>query len=64
MPKGSEEYLYYQMVCGSFEAFGYKHFSILTEEDQNGAIGNFKKARAIYNLLGMKGNVQHMDTTI
>ena len=36
----------------------------LTEEDKNVAIGHYKKARAIYNLVEMKELAQYIDTII
>jgi hypothetical protein len=50
MPKGSEEYSYYIMLCGNF---GYDYLGramgLLDEK-----LSNFKKARAIFNLADYK----------
>jgi len=73
MPKASEEYKYYKMLCGNYEAYAHLQFATsldltegiyATQEDENVAIGHLKKARAIYNLFGMKNEAQHMDATI
>jgi hypothetical protein len=66
MPKGSEEYEYYKALCVQYEAFAHTRLGgmLLTEEDKNVPIGHYKKARAIYNLVGMKHEAKHMDTTI
>ena len=53
MPKGSEEYSYYIMLRGNYEAFGYDYLGramgLLDEK-----LANFKKARAIFNLVDYK----------
>jgi hypothetical protein len=67
MPKTTEEYVYYRLMCGNYEAYAHMMIGMnfpFTEEDKNVAIGHFKKARAIYSLLDMKVDAQHMDTTI
>jgi hypothetical protein len=66
MPKGSEEYEYYKLLCGEYEAFAHMNLGRLATslEDHRIAIGHIKKTRAIYNLLGMKDSAQEMDTII
>ena len=56
MPKLSEEYEYYRLMCGNYEGFAYEMLGITvlrTEEGMMTAITHFKKARAFYNLIGM-----------
>jgi hypothetical protein len=69
MPKSSEEYKYYIILCGEYEAFVYTQLGGLatwdaSEEGFKIMITYFKKARAIYNLVGMKFDVSRMDTII
>ena len=69
MPKYSEEYQYYRVLCGEYEAHAYSHLgAILTsdasEEGFKIMITHYKKARAIYNLVGMKDKASHLDTVI
>ena len=59
MPKSSEDYHYYRALCIDYEA--YVHHQLVgtflqdaSEEGNKVAIGHLKKARAIYNLFGMK----------
>ena len=68
MPKASEEYHYYRALCNN-EAFVYKQLGgmFLRDSSEEGfkiMITYFKKARAIYNLVGIKDNVEDMDTII
>jgi hypothetical protein len=66
-PKTSEEYQYYKMICGEYEAYAHMQIAMtfnLTEEGQKLAIGHFKKARAIYNIVGMKDMAQQTDIAI
>jgi hypothetical protein len=69
MPKGSVEYHYYKLLCGHYEAYTYrqsgrKYLQSSSEENFNAMMTHYKKARAIYNLFGMEGDVQHMDILI
>jgi hypothetical protein len=66
MPKSSEEYQYYTMLCGNYEAYVYKQLGGIarSEEDFNAMITHYKKARAIYNLVDMKDDAQRIDTLI
>ena len=62
MPKGSVEYQYYKMLCGEYEI-------MLTSRDGDleaykKVITHFKKARAIYNLVGMPDEAKQMDMKI
>ena len=70
MPKASEEYAYYKALCGNYEAFAFESlggaslFLDSSQEDKMIAIMHLKKARAIYNLVGMKHNAQQIDMII
>jgi len=68
MPKTSTEYQYYKMLCGDYEAFGYdvlgKIARLRTEEGINTMITHWKKARAVYNLVGNIDEAEHIDTKI
>jgi hypothetical protein len=66
MPKDSEEYQYYRLLCGNYEAFAYDYLGIAayTNEGAEIAIAHFKKARAIYNLVDMVDGVQYMENKI
>ena len=72
MPHASEEYKYYKILCGTLEAFAHMQFatsldmgSLDGSDDSNKvAVGHLKKARAIYNLFGMKNEAQNIDTAI
>jgi len=69
MPKDSEEYRYYNLLLGDYEGFAYEELGGVSvrEISKNGkmiATTHLKKARAIYNLVDMKENVQLMDTKI
>ena len=70
MPKGSEEYEYYKALCGNYEARAYHQLGVLllmcdtSEEGFKIMITHYKKARAIYNLVGMKDKANHLDTVI
>jgi hypothetical protein len=70
MPKASEEYAYYKALCGNYEACAFESlggaslFLDSSQEDKMIAIMHLKKARAIYNLVGMKHNAQQIDTLI
>jgi hypothetical protein len=69
MPKDSEEYQYYKLLCVEYEAFAYKSLGgmLISDTSEEGfkiMITHYKKARAIYNLFGMKYSAQMMDTQI
>ena len=75
MPRASDEYQYYKMLSGNYEAFGYVKMGTLSAflsrtsaisniEGCKTAIPHFKKARAIYNLIGMKDKASQMDIKI
>jgi hypothetical protein len=67
MPKTSEEYKYYTALCGKYEAFAHMQIGMnlsVTGEGKKVAIGHFKKANAIYNLVGMIHEAKQMDTHI
>jgi hypothetical protein len=68
MPHDSEEYQYYRGLC-NYEAFAYKALGgmFLRDSSEEGfkvMITNFKKARAIYNLVGMNDDFQQIDALI
>jgi hypothetical protein len=68
MPKSSGEYQYYSMLCGDYEAFALGQLGRLTwkntEDDYKISIKHYKKARAIYNLVGMTDQATVMETKI
>jgi hypothetical protein len=69
MPKASEEYQYYKLLCGDYEASAYEHLGNMllgdTSEDSiEIMLMHWKKARAIYNLVGKKDDAQQIDTII
>jgi hypothetical protein len=69
MPKASEEYQYYKLLCGHYETYAHLQLggiarSDTSEEGFKAMMTHYKKARAIYYLFGMKGNAQQMDTLI
>jgi hypothetical protein len=58
-PKDSYEYQYYEMLCGEYEAKAYLKLGMvtsldLTETSYKMSMTCYKKAHAIYNLLGLK----------
>jgi hypothetical protein len=73
-PHDSEEYKYYIMLCGTYEAFAHSELGRIvwldvseegfTGENEKIMLQHIKKARAIYNLVGMNDNAQRMDTII
>jgi hypothetical protein len=68
MPHDSEEYQYYRGLC-NHEAYAYKALGgmFLRDSSKEGfkvMITNFKKARAIYNLVGMNDDFQQIDAMI
>jgi hypothetical protein len=69
MPKYSEEYQYYELVCGTYEAYSYVQLGGMSlyassEENQQLAITHFKKARAIFTLVGMTDKAKQMEGQI
>ena len=69
MPHDSEEYQYYRVLCGEYEAHAYSHLGAIlpsdtSEEGFKIMITHFKKVRAIYNLVDMKYSAQQMDSAI
>ena len=68
-PKNSKEYDYYRFLCGRYETFGYDAMGTMAQcynskEGFKIAITHFKKARAIYNLLGMTDEAKQMESKI
>jgi hypothetical protein len=63
MPKTSEEYHYYKVLCGNYEAFAHRHYGGFTNLETVNIV-HFKKARAIYNLVDMRDDAKKMDTLI
>ena len=59
MPRDSEEYEYYKFLCGNYEAYAYHQLGVLLLMcDSSKTVSRLlshtsKKARAIFNLLGM-----------
>jgi len=69
MPKYSEKYKYYIMLCGEYEAYAYGQLgAILTsdasEEGFKIMVKHYKKASAICKLVGMKDRSNHLDAVI
>jgi hypothetical protein len=69
MPPTSFEYQYYKMLCGGYEANGYRYLGMISSLDQTEAsekrsIIYCQKARAIYNLLGLDDRAKSMDIHI
>jgi hypothetical protein len=69
MPKDSDEYQYYDLLLGDYEAYAYEELGGVSVRDisKKGkmiAITHLKKARAIYKLVDMKDRVQQIDTKI
>ena len=62
-------YQYYKLLC-DFEAYAYEQVAAgvflrdSSEEGFKAMITHYKKARAVYNLVGMKDSAQRMDTLI
>jgi hypothetical protein len=66
MPPTSDEYQYYKLLCGHYEAAGYMNLGTIASLDQTEAsykrsITYFQKAKAIYNLLGLDDRAKLMD---
>ena len=66
MPQNTEEYQYFRMLCGNYEAYGYDYLgrAYNSIEGIKTAIIHFKKARAIYNLVGMTGLAKDVENKI
>ena len=69
MPKGSEEYQYYKELRRNYDSYAHEQLGgmLLGDSSDEGLkfmMQHLKKARAIYNLVGMKDEVQQMDTFI
>jgi hypothetical protein len=71
MPKGSEEYEYYSILCGNYEAFAHVHLATMimlsgdtSEESMKTMITHYKKARALSNLVGATDEAKDLDTLI
>jgi len=69
MPKDSEEYQYYRVLCGEYEGIAHHSLGMMlwgesSEENMKTMIMHLKKARAIYNLVGMTDKAKHLDTMI
>ena len=71
LPKDSEEYGYYRLLCGDFEAFAYDLLGDLisargyiTGKGIQSGIFHYKKARAIYSLVSRKDKAKFMDNKI
>jgi len=69
MPHDSEKYEYYRWLCGNYEAFGYYALGAMAQCDKSKegfkiAITHFKKARAIYNLVGLTDEAKQMENRI
>jgi hypothetical protein len=68
MPKTSDQYIYYKLLCGRYEAFAYNYLGALltncTDKDWKLAITHYKKAQAIYNLVDMKDHAQQIESKI
>ena len=67
MPKDSEEYQYYRFLHGNYEGFAYEMLGVIAyraKESMMITITHFKKARAIYNLVGEKEYVQRVEGKI
>jgi hypothetical protein len=69
MPKHSEEYQYYTMLCGNYESFAHHELGSMlmsdtSEEGFKVMITHFKKASAICKLVGMKDRANNLDIMI
>ena len=66
MPQNTEEYQYFRMLCGNYEAYGYDYLgrAYNSIEGIKTAIIHFKKARAIYNLVSMTGLAKEVENKI
>jgi len=77
MPQHSDEYQYYRTLCSDFEAFAYNNLGAISTMKgthiANGfmslcgiqdAMVHFKKARAIFNLVGIKDEAKQMECKI
>jgi hypothetical protein len=57
MPPTSDEYQFYKLLCGHYEALGYRNLGEI-------AILDHTEARAIYNLFGFRDRAKLMDVAI
>ncbi len=69
MPPISDEYQYYKMLCGDYEAVGYRYLGVMTsfetsEASDKRSITYIQKAQTIYNLLGIADRAKSMDIHI
>ena len=69
MPPTSDEYQFYKLLCGHYEALGYRYLGTIasldhTEASYKRSIKYHQKARAICNLLGMEDGAKLMDIQI
>ena len=69
MSHSSEEYQYYKILLGNYEANAHNQLGILllgdkSEESKKLANTHFKKASIIWKLVGMKENATTLDNTI
>ena len=69
MPPTSDEYQFYKLLCGHYEALGYRNLGEIaildhTEASYKRSITYYQKARAIYNLFGFRDNDKLMDVAI
>jgi hypothetical protein len=69
MPPTSDEYQYYKLLCGDYEADGYESLGMISCFDQTEAsdkrpIKNYQKGRVIYNLLGLEDRAKLTDIRI
>ena len=69
MPQESEEYQYHRMLCVGYEAYAHEQLgtmlrNVTDKEGFNVKIMHWKKARAIFNLVGMTDTANEMDTII
>jgi hypothetical protein len=67
----SEEYQYYKLMCGDYEAYSYGQLgamlmsvSNISEESFKIMITHYKKAIAISNLVGMKDRANNLNSMI
>jgi hypothetical protein len=70
MPRDSEEYKYYTHLSRDYEAFAYASLgcaSLIVDSSEEGimiAITHWKKARAIFTLVGLENDTKDMDDKI
>ena len=69
MPQTSDEYQFYRLLCGTYEAPGFEALAMVLCFDMNEAstkrsMSYFLKARTIYSLLGMKDESRGIELCI